>query len=527
LSTALEVSVIVPCRGHARELEAMLASLAAQTLERSRFEVLVVDDGSQPPLDLSTSEAARALGVRALRTHGAGPAAARNRALGQARGRLLVLLNADAILAPDGLELHLRAHERGPTRAVIGRFDFLPHHETPLVTLTNALGMLFPYHVLRPGQALPFEFFWTGNLSVPAEIVRAVGGFDERFRRPLFEDIELGYRLNQVGVPLFFDPAIRCDHDHPITLTSWLERAERIGYEWVHFARRHGGSPFRVLDGEDEPDDRLFATLVAALLDQHDAHRFRVHELETLLADADRRLAGGEPRRAIDADLRDRASTLLVGINTVQRMRGILAHLAGYSLEDLARHRAALRPYAIVQTIADDAGLEDARRLLDQAPFDAALIVLHRHWIAPAALPKDPRVTLLRLPAGAARDDWRPLLDRVPHQTFVLVDSLGPLEARVLPTTSELNALVRFLEVTPRIGALGLAARAGNPATIAAVTPRIPTRVMAVHRKTLLTDLNDPTRPSDPAADGPRFLDRLLARGLVLAALIPAGRPVA
>ncbi|MCC6624639.1 MAG: glycosyltransferase [Deltaproteobacteria bacterium] len=509
----LDISVIVPCRGHARELEAMLASLAEQTLERERFEVLVVDDGGDPPLELTSSDAARAMDLRVIRQHAAGPAAARNKAIASARGRLLVLLNADAILAPDGLALHLAAHQGGATRAVMGRFDFLPEHETPFVTLANALGTLFPYHLLEPGQPLPFEFFWTGNLSVPAEIVRAVGGFDERFRRPLFEDVELGYRLNQIGVPLFFDRAIRCGHDHPITFDSWLARAERIGYEWVVFARRHGGRPFRILDGEDEPDDRLLQTVVAGLLHEHDAHRFRVHELREMLADADRRLAQGEERVHVDARLLVEAQAHMIGINTIQRMRGILAHLVGYTPEELARHRAELRPFAIVHPIAETADLEDTRRILELAPADSPIIVPHRHWVPPQAVPKDPRVTLVRLAPDAPFDDWRPLLDATPCNTFIIIDH------QPLPTTSELQALVRFLEVSPRIGALGLAPREGRTHTAAAVTPRIPTRVLAMHRKILLTD-----RPS-ATDDGPRFLDRLLARGLVLAAVIPAGNP--
>lgn len=55
------------------------------------------------------------------------------------------------------------------------------------------------------GLTMPWLFFWTMNVSVHAGDYAAVGGFDEGFRSWGGEDLELGYRLNQRGVPFVCD----------------------------------------------------------------------------------------------------------------------------------------------------------------------------------------------------------------------------------------------------------------------------------------------------------------------------------
>ena len=233
------LTVIAPSWRDAPQLRNLLASLAGQTLDRSRFEVIVVDDGNEVPLALDDAP----LPVKLVRQRHAGPAAARNMALRHARGATLLFVNADGVLAPDALERHLAHHADGaPERAVMGRFDWLPKHRTPFIELAERAGVLFPYHLAAPNADNHWSFFWTGNLSAPTARVRAVSGFDDGFPRALWEDVELGYRLKRAGLPLWFDPAITCGHDHVMTVDDWVQHARWFGHEWVRFARKHGGA---------------------------------------------------------------------------------------------------------------------------------------------------------------------------------------------------------------------------------------------------------------------------------------------
>ncbi len=511
---APDLSVIVAAHQHIKALEGLVSSLWQQTLERDRFEVIIVDDGSEPSIPKSIGEPQEpleagvpALRVRVLRQQQAGPAAARNTGIRKARGRILVFVNADAVLAPDALERHLAA-QRKP-RAVLGRFDFLPVHRTAFLALAESIGSLFPYDLATPNVPLPFQFFWTGNLSVPASAVRACGGFDERFRFPVFEDIELGRRLIGHGLELVFDPSIGCGHDHPFTLDSWRRRARLLGHQWVVFAKIHGGRSFPVIGGDDEPNERLARDLLMGLLNQEEAHDYRVLELERLIAEADAAIARGESVESVSNNLIRDGRELLIGVHTVERMKGILAALDGQSLAERATWRESLRPFALVHSLVQAWDGPDTTKILQIMPRDATLVVTHRGWLAPEALPDDPRLVRVRLDDVGPVHQWAQLLSATPSQTFIF------LEGRPLPSASELDAIVKFAGVSPRVGCIALGERTGREHASAAIAARFPRHVIATRRDVLEGD-----RP------GPgTFVDRLAARGLETALLLPAGAP--
>ena len=86
------ISVIVPHLNQPEGLEACLASLDAQTLERNLFEVIVVDNGSDfIPEDIIT----RHSGARLLQEAQPGPGPARNLGSENARGEILAFIDAD------------------------------------------------------------------------------------------------------------------------------------------------------------------------------------------------------------------------------------------------------------------------------------------------------------------------------------------------------------------------------------------------------------------------------------------------
>jgi hypothetical protein len=100
----MRVSVIVPLFNKERTIRRCLDSIAAQTARD--FEVIVVDDGSTDsgPALVSGYPDAR---FRLLRQPNAGPGAARNRGLEQARAPLVAFLDADDAWRPEYLETNL------------------------------------------------------------------------------------------------------------------------------------------------------------------------------------------------------------------------------------------------------------------------------------------------------------------------------------------------------------------------------------------------------------------------------------
>lgn len=105
------VSVIMPVYNGAQWLAAAVESVLAQTL--SNIEVLIVDDGSVDDTVLIAQQfASRDARVRLLRQAGnRGQAAARNLALGHARGAWIAPVDADDEIFPDRLRRLVEAGE--------------------------------------------------------------------------------------------------------------------------------------------------------------------------------------------------------------------------------------------------------------------------------------------------------------------------------------------------------------------------------------------------------------------------------
>lgn len=98
------VSVVTANHNGARHLPEAISSVLGQTLRE--LELIIVDDGSS---DESVAVIERkAAGDRRLRLFkqpaNGGPAAARNRALCEARGRWIAVFDSDDLMAPDRLE---------------------------------------------------------------------------------------------------------------------------------------------------------------------------------------------------------------------------------------------------------------------------------------------------------------------------------------------------------------------------------------------------------------------------------------
>lgn len=100
------VSVIVATRDRPELLRKAIESLQQQTLQD--YEVVVADDGSWAPEDVEAVIPADPR-YRLLRLpESAGPGAARNRAIEQARGQLVAILDDDDIAVPERLERQAR-----------------------------------------------------------------------------------------------------------------------------------------------------------------------------------------------------------------------------------------------------------------------------------------------------------------------------------------------------------------------------------------------------------------------------------
>ena len=235
------VSVAIPTHNRLDVLPEVLAALDGQR-EAPDFEVLVIDDGST---DGTAAYLAGRAAARPLRWFGQdhrGPAAARNRAVREARGERIAFLGDDTVPAPDWLAAHVAGHARrgfDPRLAVLGYTGWHPRlRRTPFLDYLNERGLQFGYGLIGDPEAVPFNFFYTSNLSLArARLVEEP--FDESFPYPAWEDIEAAWRLTRRGLRIVYEPAATVAHDHPTGFDRFAARQEKAGYCAVVFRQRH------------------------------------------------------------------------------------------------------------------------------------------------------------------------------------------------------------------------------------------------------------------------------------------------
>jgi GT2 family glycosyltransferase len=241
-------SVIVPTFQRADSLERCLDALGAQTFERDRFEVIVVDDGSAVPPRAAVARAARegALEVRLIEKPNAGPAAARNTGADAARGEYVVFTDDDCRPDPGWLRAIDAMAAREPGCAIGGR-------------VVNALGdglyssasqllieFLYDYYNVDESGG---RFFITSNLALPARSFRQMGGFDVSFPLAAAEDRDLCDRWREAGFRMLYCDEAVVHHAHALSLPSFCRQHFNYGRGAFHLHRaraRRGERPLRV-----------------------------------------------------------------------------------------------------------------------------------------------------------------------------------------------------------------------------------------------------------------------------------------
>lgn len=257
---ALKVSVIVPAYGGQDRLDLALAALARQTYPSGLTEVVVVDNGSSPPLRLP---AERPRDTRLIVCDTPGRASARNAGLAEASGDVVHWLDSDVLLTPGAIEAHMRWHHAAPYLVVTGylRFtgtplpaglpDDLEKAFEPAEPHTWLVDLVERTDGLTANPQRPFSVHVGGATSASARLIEAAGPMDEEL--VLGQDTEMGYRLAQAGAVFVPEPAARAYHLGPtmrmrdkrsIDRVSHAFVADRIpAYRWL---RSHPGRQWKV-----------------------------------------------------------------------------------------------------------------------------------------------------------------------------------------------------------------------------------------------------------------------------------------
>lgn len=440
--------MIFPTYGRPARARALLERLSTQTLAPARFEVVCVDDGSEPPLELPESWPFRFV---FLRQPNAGPGAARNRALEEVRAPLCLILNDDAVPAPDLLEKHIEAHARASGKlAVLGTFHFdARSRESAFVELLDRTDLLFDFSALKHGELHGWPFFWTCNISLPTRALREAGGFDSENFRDIVEDVELGWRLERAGWRILYRSDLVAEHAHRWGIAAYFERAVRLGRNLVRMYRKHGDPTVLRLPAGTQPGEPWLRSLQATFELAHEQYR----RTEALLEQVEREHSG----KPLPAALVTQLAPLVARVHAVPLARGMLHEWTGCDPERALEQgpRAGLLTSVIVVACGEGRRIERCLEALERTrepahPLEILVVdngcsEATRRW-----LDQLPGVSVIRnehnLGAPAARNQ---ALARARGEWLVFLDD------DVVVTQSWLSHLLWHAEIDPLAACIG------------------------------------------------------------------------
>jgi len=240
--TRPQFSIVVPAYNKKQRLKFVLNSLFGQDYPKSRYEIIVIDDGSNDRTLESVEKIRptcnfkyfywprkRIAMKREFRQwakfyNRAGPA--RNIGIKYAQGDIVLFNDADFLVDRNCLEKHKKYHDQRDNLVIRGFRNYLSENFKPNYKNTRNLRSLTriscPERVkwekpenFRDEKHLSDKWFRfvTANLSIRRKYLEEVGGFDKDFVFWGFEDTDLGYRLGKkFNLGFIWDDRIKVYH---------------------------------------------------------------------------------------------------------------------------------------------------------------------------------------------------------------------------------------------------------------------------------------------------------------------------
>jgi GT2 family glycosyltransferase len=220
VTSRMDASVIIPTKDRPLELMRCLRALAEQQTSR-RFEVIVVDDGSSPPI--RPAELEPLPNVRLIQSGGVGPAAARNRGIHAALAPFILFTDDDTAPSPRWIE------------SACAFLDSRPDHlGVEGSTRSPRFDALYERSVQnhRPGA------YWTCNVAYTRDTLLRLEGFSEAFPAAHAEDLDLAFRALRLGPIGFRDDMLVTHFPVSMSMRDVIRRARGASSDII-LRRRH------------------------------------------------------------------------------------------------------------------------------------------------------------------------------------------------------------------------------------------------------------------------------------------------
>jgi len=180
-------TIIIPSYNRDAPLRRLLAGIEDLSPDSPEFEVIVVDDGSEPAVSIDVNFYSFPLIV--IRNNNGGPARARNNGAQSARGAFLAFIDDDCVPHPDWL-LGFDEYCGNDPGTLLGG-QTLNGCENNVYSEATQLLINFLLEHYNPAD-IKGGFYPTNNMSIPKASFLSLGGFNTSLSYG--EDRELCYR---------------------------------------------------------------------------------------------------------------------------------------------------------------------------------------------------------------------------------------------------------------------------------------------------------------------------------------------
>ena len=238
----LFVSVIVPVYNDSARLVKCLEALRSQTYPQDAYEVIVVDNASEQ--DIRGAVSLFQSIVYTYESH-PGPAAARNKGIGMAKGTVIAFTDSDGRPNPNWIEKGVERLLADPGASLAGgeiEVFFQNQNHPTLVEL-------FHKNYFKQRELVEKRnFSAAANLFVRREVFERAGLFDDTFDLAACEDREWGERVHAMGFRIVFAEKAVVMHPSRRTLSQLASRNAEFSignyrYEVVRYRSGHGDRP--------------------------------------------------------------------------------------------------------------------------------------------------------------------------------------------------------------------------------------------------------------------------------------------
>ena len=226
-------SFVIPVFNRPDELCELLSSLTEQTYKN--FEVVVVDDGSDPKLQNVVEDFPQILNVKYFFKENSGPGLSRNYGVDKSSGEYVIFLDSDCIAPANYLETVVAELEKNPLDAFGGPDMDHPNFSVVQRAISYSMTSFFTTGGIR-GRKKQMDKFYprSFNMGIRTEKFKQVKGFAKmRFG----EDIDLSIRMFRAKFKIALIHGAYVFHKRRNTLKSFYKQVFNSGIARINLTK--------------------------------------------------------------------------------------------------------------------------------------------------------------------------------------------------------------------------------------------------------------------------------------------------